>query len=402
MGKGILSAITVVDMTEGVAGPYAAMLLGDMGANVIKVERPDGDWSRTAGKGNLANVGCPQFVYLNKNKRNLGVDLGQPGASEIIERLIASADVVLSNYRTGVMARLGFDYERCRMLRPDLVYCTVSGFGQDGPYAQRPASDTIIQALSGVMSLVGEPDGPPLRVGFPLIDMTAANHAVQAILLALFGRLTSGSGAQIDISLVAAAVGLMGAPLTDYLTSGRLPDRQGNQNATLSPAGAFRVAGGRYITVAVLRDSHWRKFCEAMGLGPLITDPRFAGNPGRVSNRAALNQIIAPLFETQTSEYWLERLSAADILCGPINTIADVAADPVLMAGLPLVDPGLPGVDRIMGAPIRFNGAYFDALRPPPSKGQHTREILAELGYDEACVGAHLAAGRAFVTEGTP
>lgn len=381
MASRILGKITVIDMTEGVAGPYAAMMLGDMGANVVKVERPAGDWARTTGIGSISDVGGAQFIALNRNKRNICLDLEIGQSRPVIERLIGQADVVLSNYRAGVMRKLGLGYADCRALKPDIVYCTVSGFGQEGPYAHFPASDTIMQAMSGIMSVVGEANGPPLRVGFPLIDITAANHAVQAILLALYGRLQGQGSADIDISLMAAAVALLGGPVTDHLATGRVPGRQGNQNASLAPAGAYAVRGGRYISVAVLRDSHWLKFCAAMGLEQFAADGRFSTNPARVHNRADLDRIIVPLFASNTSEYWLERLRAADILCGPINTVADVVADQGLASTLPLIEPLLAGVPKVVGAPIRYNGAYLAAERPPPAKGQHTREILGECGF---------------------
>lgn len=395
----ILSNVTVIDMTEGVAGPYAATLLGDMGARVIKVERREGDWQRTAGKGDPGSVGNAQFIALNRNKRDIGVDLGAPDGRCIVERLISSADVVISNYRAGVMAKLGFDYARCGELKPDIVYCTISGFGQEGAYAQLPASDTILQAMSGVMSVVGEADGPPLRVGFPLIDMTAANHAVQAVLLALYGRLTGQGGAHIDISLMAAAAALMCGGYTDCLATGRSPERQGNQNSLHAPAGAYPVAGGRHITIAVLRDAHWKKFCSAMGLDELTNDSRFSSNAQRVKHRAELNHILSPLFASQTSEYWIAKLRAADILCGPINTVADVIADPALAACLPLIDSGLAGAQRVMGTPIRYDGETFKAVHAPPAKGQHTREVLAEFGFSAAEIEGFLHAGSAFTGE---
>lgn len=384
MTSSILKAIRVVDMTEGVAGPCAAMILADMGANVIKVERPAGDWARTAGRGDIAAVGGAQFVALNRNKRNIQLDLEVASSRPVIERLVQRADVVLSNYRAGVMKRLGLGYDDCRRLRPDIIYCTVSGFGQEGPLAARPASDTIMQAMSGIMSVVGEADGPPLRVGFPLIDLTAANHAVQGVLLALLGRHGGQGGAEIDVSLMAAAVGLLCAPMADHIASGRMPERQGNQNSTLSPAGAYQTQDDRYITIAVLRDSHWQKFCGVMGLLKLVDDPRFHSNPLRVRNRAELDQIIVPALRAHTAAYWLERLTAADILCGPINTVADVVADKTLAATLPLVDPLLSGAQRVVGTPIRFNGQFFSPERPPPGKGQHSREILDELGFEGA------------------
>ena len=397
MAKGLLSKITVIDMTEGVAGPYASMLLGDMGANVIKVERREGDWARTSGRGALNHLGTAQFISLNRNKRDVGLDLTAPDGRRIIERLISRADVVVSNYRAGVMAKLGLDYARCRELSSGIVYCTVSGFGQAGPYAELPASDTIMQAMSGLMNSVGDANGPPLRVGFPLIDMTAANHAVQAVLLALYGRLSGEGGAEIDVSLMSAALALMGAGFNDYLAAGRLPQRQGNQNTSLAPAGAFEVAGGRYITIAVLRDQHWKKFCAAMDLGALVEDERFATNAQRVKNRVELDRIIMPMLAQQSSEYWLERLRAADILCGPINTFADIVADSALTSNLPLIESQLLGLPRMMGTPIRFNGGYFAAERPPPAKGQHTREVLAEAGFGPDEIGAFVASGSAFL-----
>jgi crotonobetainyl-CoA:carnitine CoA-transferase CaiB-like acyl-CoA transferase len=399
----ILAQVTVVDMTEGVAGPYAATLLGDMGARVIKVERQEGDWQRSAGKGaggKGGSVGNAQFVALNRNKRDIGVDLGTADGRRIVERLVSKADVVLSNFRAGVMAKLGFGYERCRELRPEIVYCTISGFGQDGAYAQLPASDTILQAMSGVMNVVGEADGPPLRVGFPLIDMTAANYAVQSVLLALYGRLTGQGGANIDVSLMAAATALMCGNFTDYLTSGALPQRQGNQNVLLAPAGAYRVAGGRFITIAVLRDSHWQKFCAAISRGDLAGDARFATNGQRLKHRAELDAIIVPLLAAQPADYWIEKLRAADILCGPINSVADAVADPALAACLPVIDTGLPGAPRTLGSPIRYNGEFFAAKLPPPAKGQHTREVLAEFGFAADEIEAFLRGGSAFTADG--
>lgn len=383
-------------MTEGVAGPYAATLLGDMGARVIKIERQEGDWQRASGKGVPGSVGNAQFIALNRNKRDIGINLATADGRRIVERLVAGADVVLSNYRTGVMAKMGFDYARCKELKSDIIYCTISGFGQAGAYAQLPASDTILQAMSGVMNVVGEADGAPLRVGFPLIDMTAANYAVQSVLLALYSRLSGQGGANIDISLMAAAAALMCGSFTDYMASGRLPERQGNQNTLLAPAGAFEVAGGRFITIAVLRDSHWQKFCAAIDRGDLATDGRFSTNAQRIKHRAALDAIIVPLLKSNVSEFWVEKLRAADILCGPINTVADVIADPALAACLPLIDTGLPDTPRAMGTPIRYDGEFFTAERPAPAKGQHTKEVLTEFGFGAEEIEQLLRSGSAF------
>ena len=398
MPPAILADITVIDMTEGVAGPYAAMVLSDMGADVIKVERPAGDWSRPADHFTVDGEQNAQFIALNRNKRNIGLDVASRGGKRVLARMVARADVLLSNYRPGVMGRLGFGYEDCRTLRPDLIYCTISGFGQTGAYAQNPASDTIIQAMSGLMSLVGEADGPPMRVGFPMIDMAAANYAVQGILLSLYGRQNGHGGANLDISLMAAALGLMTAGYTRYRASGEVPLRQGNENKNLAPAGAYRGGDGRYFTIAILRDEHWRKFCEALGLKEFAGDAGLATNRQRVERRAEIDGVIAPLFAGQPAAYWLERLSGADILCGPINTYEDIANDPNLVSQLPLVAGMASGVPEAIGVPIRRNGDYSATYRPAPAKGQDTREVLAAFGFGEAEIDGLLAENAAFET----
>lgn len=398
MNGNILSKITVIDMTEGVAGPYAAMALSDMGANVIKVERKAGDWSRPADHSHVDGEANGQFIALNRNKRGIGLDASAADGKQTLERLIARADVLLSNYRPGVMGKLGFDYAASQAINADLVYCTISGFGQTGAYAKRPASDTIIQAMSGIMSLVGEPDGPPLRVGFPLVDMAAANAAVQAILLALYGRLAGHGGGNIDISLMAAATAMMSAGFTRFLASGKAPLRQGNQNTNLAPAGAFKASDGKFISIAVLRDSHWHKFCGVMGLDALPDDPRFLTNADRVQNRATLDQIIAPLLAGRPAADWLQRLGAADILCGPINDFTDVAADADLAACLPLVDAMAPNAPQAVGLPIRRDGRYAETVRPAPAKGEHTAEVLAEFGFAPDEIATLLRSGAVFTT----
>lgn len=395
----ILADITVIDMTEGVAGPYAAMVLSDMGANVVKVERKAGDWSRPADHNFVDGASNGQFIALNRNKRNIGLDVASPGGKDILAQMIQQADVLISNYRPGVMAKLEFDYARCQAINPDLIYCTISGFGQEGPYAQLPASDTIIQAMSGLMSLVGEPDGPPLRVGFPLVDMAAANAAVQAVLLALYGRLSGRDGANIEISLMAAALAMMGAGYTRFLASGAVPKRQGNRNPNLAPAGAYPASDGRYLSIAVLRDSHWRKFCAVMGLEGLVEDPRFRTNADRVANRSEIDALIAPMLAARPAAEWIERLRAADILCGPINDFGDVAADPALTSCLPLVETMAANAPTTIGSPIRMNGAYPETRGPAPAKGAHTHEILAEFGYGPDAIQAYLKAGAAFTSQ---
>lgn len=398
MPPAILSDITVIDMTEGVAGPYAAMVLGDMGANVIKVERPAGDWSRPANHFNIEGPENGQFIALNRNKRNLGLDVGSDGGKQVLTRMLANADVFISNYRPGVMGKLGFGYEACQAIKPDLIYCTISGFGQDGEYSRNPASDTIIQAMSGLMSLVGEADGPPMRVGFPMIDMAAANYAVQSVLLSLYGRQNGHGGANIDVSLMSAALGLMTAGYTRFLASGEVPLRQGNENKNLAPAGAYKGSDGRYFTIAILRDEHWQKLCAALELAELGGRADLATNRQRVERRAEIDAVIAPMLASQPAAYWLKRLGRADILCGPINTFEDVANDPHLSSQLPLVSAMAPGVPQSIGVPIRRNGQYNATYRPAPAKGQHTREVLSELGLTGAEITDLLNTEAAFET----
>lgn len=398
MGDGILSDIIVIDMTEGVAGPYAAMVLSDMGADVVKVERPAGDWSRPADHTCVEGAANAQFAALNRNKRNIGLDVASDVGRSTLARMLAQADVLLSNFRPGAMAKLGFDYPRCREINDQLIWCAISGFGQRGPMAARPASDTIMQAMSGVMSLVGEPDGPPLRVGFPLIDMAAANAAVQAIQLALYRRLKGGGGGAIDVSLMAAATALMSAGVTKFSATGEAPKRQGHQNATLAPAGAFKTGDGRYLSLAILRDSHWRKFCEALGMEALIEDPRFLTNADRVENRTALDEIIQPMFQAKPAAEWIERLRAADILAGPINDYADIAGDPDLAATLPLVDAMTPGVPQAVGLPYLLDGERPKSQRGAQPKGANTDDVLRSFGFGSEEISDLVAAGAAFRT----
>jgi len=385
-------------MTEGVAGPYAATLLGDMGADVIKVERPEGDWGRDSGRAAGKHAMNAHFIALNRNKRDLGLDLRRQDARQVIERLLACSDVIISNYRPGVMQRLGLDYDRCRDVNPDIIYCTISAFGQEGAYAQLPGSDTVMQAVSGLMNLIGEHNGPPLRIGFPSIDLFAATYAVQGILLALYAKKEGRGGANLDVSLMNAALSLMTTPFSEYLIEGHLPGRHGNQNPSLSPAGAFKAADGKYITIAVLRESHWKKFCFAINRTDLETDSRFANNTLRLTNRDVLNEILAPIFLAKTASEWVAKLREADILCAPLNHFNEIVEDPDFTSTMPLLDITLPtGQVKALGAPVLFDGAFFPLRVPPPNKGEHTLEILSELGFSEKDVERLVQDGSVFV-----
>ncbi len=379
MGGDGLAGVRVIDMTEGVAGPYAATLLGDMGADVLKVERPEGDWGRTSGREGPAGLN-PHFVALNRNKRAVGLDIRGSGAHEVMRRLLERADVIISNFRPGVMEQLGLGYEDCAKVNPALIYCTISAFGREGGYSRLPGSDTILQAISGLMDVTGEPKGPPLRISFPLIDLAAALFAAQGILLALYER--NEKGRRVEVSLLNASLALQNAPFTDFLLKGTLPGRQGNQNPALSPAGAFRTSDGKYIALAVLRESHWAKFCRAISRPDLERAPRFLSNARRLENRPELNEILDTLFEARSQTEWLRTLGEADIICAPVNSYQDLMDDPELAEVVPTLKLDLPGDPlRTVGNPVQVDGRHFGARIPSPKLGEHTTKVLSELCF---------------------
>ncbi len=385
----LLSKISVLDMTEGVAGPCAASLLGDMGAFVIKVERPEGDWGR-----GTEDPLRPYFVANNRNKRDLCLDLQKKDAGQVIMRLVERSDIVLSNYRKGVMERLGVGYDACQKINPGIIYCTISAFGQKGAYSSLPASDTGMQALSGIMDSIGEMEGLPLRVRFPLVDIHSASMAVQGILLALYARQQGKLGTRIDVSLLNAAMSLQAMPFTSFLMTEELPKRYGNQNPMLSPAGAYRTKDDKYMTIAILGESYWERFCQAIGMAQISEEEKFKNNSLRVKNRAALNEIVVPVFLRKPREEWIHIFKEADILCSPINNFAGVLDDSALVESISLWKFKLKGKEiRTMGNPIEIDGEYLTLELPPPLKGEHTNEILEELGYSHNEIQAMLSQG---------
>ncbi len=375
-----LADLRVLDMTEGVAGPYATSLLGDMGADVIKVERPDGEWGRSAGYP-LEEDFSAMYVAMNRNKRSVGLDLKQQTARDVARELVASADVVVANYRPGVMERVGLGYEECRAIKPNIVYCTITAFDPLGPYATLPGNDTGLQAASGLMSLIGEADGDPLRAGVPVIDMATALFVTQAILIALRCPDQSPSGRRVEISLINVAAALQALPFTEYLNTGVVPTRHGNQNAYLSPAGAFAGADGKYLTIACLKESHWRNLCDVIERPELATDPLFVDNGTRIENRAALNAVLRPIFSARSAGEWLTLLRDSNVLCASVNDLDDVMADPGLGPTLPIVDVDLSTSVRTMGNPVRFGGEFPGVRRGPTRRGEHTMQILEQHGY---------------------
>lgn len=376
-----LHGIRVLELANFMAGPYCAMLLADLGADVIKVENPDGgDHSRATPP--FLDGESAGFIALNRNKRSLALNLKHPMGREVFLRLAERADVVVENFRPGTTKDLGIDYETLAARNPGLIYCAVSGYGQTGPYSHRPGLDLIIQGMSGLMSITGEPGRPPVKVGVPVADLTAALFAANAIQAALIARGRTGQGQYIDISLLEAAVALEVWETASYFATGEVPGPLGSAHRVSAPYQAFRTADG-YITVGATTPRHWTIFCQVLGLGHLEKDPRFATLAARKANEKVLAEIIEGVTSTQTSEYWYRRFEEAGIPCGIINTIDRVTADEHLKARGFIVDLPHPtlGRVRVTGSPLHFSRTPVRLERAGPLLGEHNLEILRELGF---------------------
>ena len=374
-----LTGVRVIDLTRVVSGPYCTMFLADMGADVIKIETPDGDSVRRQGA--TRNGLSWYFAAYNRNKRSVKLDLRSEPGRVILAKLIAGADVLVDNFRPGVLDRMGFPRARLAELKPDLVHASISGFGEDGPYRDRPAFDFIAQAMSGFMSVTGAPGGAPMRAAPPISDLIAGLQGALGICAALVGRGRSGSGARVGASLTNAMVSFLSYLAADYLESGRLPARTGNDHPILAPYGLFRTADGE-VAIAPANETIYRKFLDAIGAAELAERPEFATNALRVTNRRAINDAVEARLGAATTAHWIERLNAAGVPCGRVQSIAEVFADPQVRAQEMVVTidhPGRGPVD-MLGFPIKFPDRGPAPRRPAPELGQHTGEVLAELG----------------------
>jgi crotonobetainyl-CoA:carnitine CoA-transferase CaiB-like acyl-CoA transferase len=385
-----LRGLRVLDFGQGVAGPYCGQLLGDHGADVIKIEPPRGDWSRTMGAANDTGLGGT-FISVNRNKRGLCLDLKQAEAIEIARHLANRADVVVESFRPGVLDRLGLGYEALSKANPGLVYCTVTGFGESGPNVDLPAGDSIMQAYGGLMSIVGERDGQPLRIGNVVSDMVAGTNAFSGCVLALLMRTRDGKGRKVGVSLLDSIVAFQGPPLTEYLLTGEAPQRLGNQHPLIAPSGTMKASDGSFSFTVL--DHQWPAFCDGIGVTPLKADPRFADSASRQRNRDALDKALSQVFETRTAAEWVSMLQALDILCAPINEYPALVRDPqVVHNGLiETTTSGKGSSLPMLRNPVRLHdGATTYA--PPPALGEHTRDILAhELDYDTLTIDDLLA-----------
>ena len=381
-----LSGVRVVDLTRILAGPFCTMLLADMGAEVIKVEAPGvGDPLR--GQGVIQDGLSWYFAAFNRNKRSLSLNLRTEAGRAVLARLIAESDVLVENFRPGVLAEMGFDAARLKALKPDLVTAGISGFGTTGPYRDRPSFDFIAQAMSGFMAVTGSADGPPLRAGPPIADLVAGLYAAIGVCAALVKRGRTGAGDTVGSSLNNGLISLLGFLAANHFATGHLatgadPARTGNDHAIVAPYGMFRTQDGE-VALAPSQEQSYQRLVDAIGAPELRDDPRFRTNDLRVANRAAINATIEERLCADTTEHWIERLNAAGVPCGRVMGLSEVFADPQVEDQemvLTQMHPGH-GAVRMLGFPIKFAEAPCRLRRPAPEIGGDTDAVLGELGY---------------------
>lgn len=380
-----LAGVRVLDLSRVLAGPWATQILGDLGADVIKVERPGhGDDTRSWGPPFVTQTnGRPgdaaYYLTANRNKRSVTIDFSTGAGAEIIKRMIPRCQVLVENYKTGALARYGLDYPAVAKLNPAIVYCSVTGFGQTGPYASRPGYDYMIQAMGGLMSLTGEPDGEPMKSAVAVADLFTGMYAATAILAALRHAERTGEGQHIDISLLDCQVAMMANLASSYLVSGEKPKRHGNHHAAIAPYQVLATADG-HVVLAVGNDGQFRDFCAAAGVA-LDRDPRFATNEARVKHRDALTAALLPVMRARSSAEWISALEEAGVPCGPINTLDQVFADPHVRArGAVQTAQRTDGVEvPLVADPIRMSRTPPSVRLAPPLLGQDTDTALREV-----------------------
>ena len=394
---GPLKGIKVVELAQIMAGPTCGMLLADMGADVIKVEKlPGGDDTRSYTEPSIKGESAA-FMILNRNKRGMAVNLKTPGGLEVVKRLLADADVVTENYRKGTLDKLGLGYDVLQKLNPRLVYCAVSGYGRTGPYADKGGFDLIAQGFAGLMSITGEPGGPPVKSGTSIADINAGILAALGIVAALFARVQTGRGQLVETSLMEAAIQQTYWQTAIYFATGVNPGPSGSAHILTAPYQAFPTADG-WINLGGANQANWERIVKAIGRPELGADPRFLTNGDRMKNLATLTPLIAERLRARASADWIREFEAAGVPVGPVNKIGDMLADPQVAARQMVVevDHPLAGPTKAIGFPIKFSETPGAVKRAAPLLGEHTREILAALGYSSAEI-AKLAAEGAVV-----
>ncbi len=375
-----LSGIRVLDLGSMVAAPLGATLLGDMGADVIKIEPPGGEEGRRIGPRRGDDTGL--YVGVNRNKRGMELDLSHPHGQDVLRRLVATADIVIHNVRSPAREKLGLDYAALAKARADIILVTVSTYGDSGPYAGRPGIDPSAQALGGLMAATGEPDGPALKAGAAVADVTAATLVAYSAMLALWARARDGQGQAAEVALIDGVVHLQSVQLGEYLLTGEPPPRTGNRSPFYAPYNTYTCADGHQVHLAAFNDKFYRTLCQALDAPQLAHDPRFATATSRLANRDALDLELAALCAREPRAALMRRLHSADVVAAPVNDFPAVRADAQLQHNgmLPVVDHPEHGPLVIPGIPLRLGRTTGGIRRPPPRLGQHTAEILNELG----------------------